>query len=206
MESRVPDLGSGVSRETRERLEIYFDLLCKWNPKINLVAPSTLPDAWFRHFLDSMQLRDLAPDDWQSWVDLGSGGGFPGMVVAILAQSEKTDRSIMLVESDQRKAAFLRTVARETETPVEILAQRIEALGPLSADVVSARALAPLDKLLSYAVRHCRAGGTLLFLKGGRAKSELSDAQKNWQFEVTESPSQTDPAAVILHIKELRRV
>lgn len=204
----IPSVGSSlnVSRETRDRLELYLELLRKWNPRINLVAPSTLDNAWSRHFADSVQLTHHAPEEWQSWADLGSGGGFPGMVVAILARGEKTGRKVTLVEADQRKATFLRTVARETDTPVNILADRIEKVPPLSADVVSARALAPLGKLFSYAHRHCRSGGTLLFLKGAQYKSELSDARKSWQFEVTESPSLTEPAAVILKVGDLRHV
>lgn len=195
-----------VSRETLEKLDQYLGLLRKWNHKINLVSPSTLETAWDRHIADSAQLFAVRPERVDLWADLGSGGGFPGMVVAILAQQHSPGQRTVLVESDHRKAAFLRTVARETQTPVEIIAERIEAVPPLGADVVSARALAPLPKLLGYVARHCRPEGTALLLKGAQVQSELSDARKYWHFQSEESPSVTDPQAVVLKLKELRGV
>ncbi|MEM9393851.1 MAG: 16S rRNA (guanine(527)-N(7))-methyltransferase RsmG [Pseudomonadota bacterium] len=206
MAGKAAELLADVSRETEARLQTYYKLLRRWNQKINLVAPSTIEDAWQRHFLDSLQILDGAPEGWQTWVDLGSGGGFPGMVVAISVDQGQMERRVTLIESDQRKATFLRTVARETQTPVSILSERIEAADPLAADVVSARALAPLGKLLSLAEPHCHPEGTLLFHKGEKVQSELSEARKSWQFKVTESPSLTDPTASILKIRELRRV
>ncbi len=206
MAVETAELLNSVSRGTEEQLRSYLELLHRWNSKINLVAPSTLEDAWQRHFIDSLQIFHTAPETWTRWVDLGSGGGFPGMVVAIAAKYNHPIGKVTLIESDQRKAAFLRTVARETQTSVTILSSRIEHVDPLAADVVSARALASLDKLFALAEPHCHPEGTLIFLKGEKVQSELSEARKNWHFKLTESPSLTDPAAAILEIRELRRV
>ena len=145
----MTDFGPDVSRETSEKLKLYASLLRKWNKKINLVAPRTLEDLETRHFADSLQLLQHAPEEAQSWADLGSGGGFPGLVAAIQAQDTRPALKFTLVESDQRKAAFLRQVSRETDVPVTILATRVENLPENSKyDVLSARALASLPKLL----------------------------------------------------------
>lgn len=198
--------GLDVSRETLDRLEIYYELLRKWNPKINLVAPSTLAVARRRHFLDSFQLLSKAPTDWRRWVDLGSGGGFPGLVVAIAVAETHASGKVTLIEADARKATFLRAVARETDIPVSVVCERIEHASPSNADIVSARALAPLPKLLEYVSRHCRADGTALLLKGAKADSEVSEARKYWHFVLRESSSLTDSTATILEIRELRGV
>jgi len=195
-----------VSRETTARLEHYVALLTKWNPAINLVAKSTLPDVWSRHILDSAQLFDLCPLQARTWVDLGSGGGFPGLVVAILASEARPDLQVTLVESDQRKATFLRTVARETGVVAAILGQRSEELAPQSADVLSARAFAPLPLLLSQAFRHLKPGGVAFLPKGAQADSEIAEALATWAFRVQKTPSKTDLRAVILTIGELTRV
>lgn len=195
-----------ASRETQERLDVYLALLRKWNRKINLVAPSTLETAWSRHFLDSAQILEMAPQGWTHWVDIGSGGGFPGMVIAVLTADEMPDRQISLIEADTRKATFLRTVARETGAGVNVIADRIEQADPQNADVVSARALAPLPRLLEYVHRHCRPGGTALLMKGAQAQSEVSEARKSWHFDLKESPSLTESQAVILEVRELRGV
>lgn len=198
-------VGLDVSRETRERLERYFELLKKWNPAINLVAKSTIEEAWTRHFIDSAQIFDLAPAGVQHWADLGSGGGFPGLVVATLAAGRASAMKTTLVESDRRKAAFLRTVARELDIVVEVIAERIEDVPPLRADVVSARALAPLSVLLDFAERHLVPGGTALFMKGAAYERELTDALASWRFDVQKIPSRTDRDAVILSIGGLAR-
>ena len=194
-----------VSRETTARLETYAALLTKWNPAINLVAKSTLPDLWTRHIADSAQLFDLCPPDARTWVDLGSGGGFPGMVVAILAIEAKSDLQVTLVESDQRKATFLRTVARETGAPVTIHSQRAESLPPQGADVLSARAFAPLPRLLAHVHHHLAPGGVAFLPKGAQADAEIAEALASWGFQVQKTPSKTDPQAVILSIKGLTR-
>lgn len=194
-----------VSRETTAQLEAFAALLIKWNPAINLVAKSTLPDLWSRHILDSAQLFDLCPSKARSWVDLGSGGGFPGMVVAILAHGGGSDLRVTLVESDQRKATFLRTVARETGVVVSIHSERAETLAPQGADVVSARAFAPLPLLLSHAYRHLTTTGVAFLPKGAQADTEVAEALASWAFQVQKTPSKTDPQAVILSIKGLTR-
>lgn len=194
-----------VSRETLERLKTYESLLRKWNPAINLVAKSTLDDAWTRHILDSVQVFDLGQGATH-WADLGSGGGFPGMVVAILAAERTPELKVTLVESDQRKATFLRTVARETGVSANVISRRIEQVDPLGADVVSARALASLDMLLGFAERHMKHTGKAIFLKGENYQQEIDAALASWRFNVQKTPSKTDSRAVILSIGELSRV
>lgn len=193
-----------VSRETLDRLDIYERLLRKWNPKINLVSANTLNDLWRRHFLDSAQLVSLGAD-FRSWTDLGSGGGFPGMVCAILV-AEKAKVDFILIESDQRKAAFLSAVARETGIPTKIVAERAEAVSPQNASIVSARALAPLPRLLPMVERHLAHDGMALLLKGRGADEEVEEALENFRFDVQKIPSQTDPNGVILKIEGLSRV
>lgn len=200
-----PDL-LDVSRETLERLKTYEALLKKWNPAINLVSKSTLADAWTRHFIDSAQIFGLAAPNARRWIDLGSGGGFPGMVIAILAAEKNPNLKVTLVESDQRKATFLRNVARETGVEAEVIAKRIEAVDPLEADVLSARALASLDQLLSFAERHMCPSGIALFPKGTSHQQELAQANESWQFECDITPSRTQPDAVILSIGGIARV
>ncbi|WP_126975243.1 16S rRNA (guanine(527)-N(7))-methyltransferase RsmG [Frigidibacter oleivorans] len=195
-----------VSRETRDRLETYESLLRKWNPAINLVAKSTLGDLWTRHFRDSAQLFDLCPAGATRWADLGSGGGFPGLVVAILAAERAPGLAVTLVESDVRKAAFLSTVARETGLNVRVLADRIEAVAPLSADVLSARALAPLPQLLAFAERHLAPGGRALLPKGANHAAEIAEALASWRFDLQKHPSQTDSQAVILEVTGVAHV
>ncbi|SMH44964.1 16S rRNA (guanine(527)-N(7))-methyltransferase RsmG [Maritimibacter sp. HL-12] len=205
-EAGGPELFADVSRETRERLHVYAALLERWNPRINLVSASTIPMLWTRHFLDSAQILDLTEDNVKLWADLGTGGGFPGLIVAILARETRPDMQVVCVESDQRKAAFLRTVTRETGISAQIVAQRIEDLDPLGADILSARALAPLPALLGHASRHLVSGGHAVFLKGAGYRKEVNDALESWSFELDTYPSQTDPDAVILKIGDIRRV
>ena len=195
-----------VSRETSERLTHYAALLEKWNPRINLVAKSTLADAWTRHIVDSLQILELAPQGWTHWMDMGSGGGFPGLVIAIAAQDHGPDCRVTLIESDQRKCAFLRTVIRETGAPATVLARRIEDVPPLGADVVSARALADLDRLLGFFVRHAAEGAVGLFPKGANWKKELTEAQLRWDFSCARYTSKTEEKAVILRIQGVARV
>lgn len=191
---------TGVSRETVGRLEIYATLLRKWSAAINLVAPDSLNDPWRRHLLDSAQLAPLLPSGQPRIADLGSGAGFPGMVLAILGSGE-----IHLVESDRRKAQFLREVSRETAAGATVHVARIEELSTLSAGVVTARALAPLDRLLDYVGHHLAAGGLALLPKGRGWQTELTEAERRWSFAATAHPSQSDPEARILEISALRR-
>jgi 16S rRNA (guanine527-N7)-methyltransferase len=197
--------GRSVSRETLGRLQIYADLLRRWNPTVNLVSQGSLEHLWSRHILDSAQILDLAPPA-ATWVDLGSGGGFPGLVITILGADERPALAMTMVESDARKCAFLATVARETGVAPRILTARAEDVPPLAADVVSARALAPLPVLLGLSARHLAPSGTALFLKGARHQPEIEQALAEWRFTYQKHPSLTDPAAVILSIKGLSRV
>ena len=195
-----------VSRETADRLDVYADLLFKWTARINLVSPATLSALWTRHFLDSAQLFGLAPEDTRTWVDLGSGGGFPGLIVAILAAEAGRQVDVTLIEADQRKAAFLRTVARETGTGVRVLSERIEVAEPQSADVVSARALAPLETLLGFVHRHIAADGVALLQKGANHGNERMIALERWRFDCETLPSKTDSDAVVMRIGGIERV
>ena len=195
-----------VSRETSERLEEFERLLRKWNPVINLVASSTLESFKQRHLVDSAQLYDLAGAAWTHWGDLGSGGGFPGMVIAILAAESRPGASVTLVESDQRKAVFLATVIRELGLNTKIVAERIETASPLGADIISARALAPLAKLLGYAAIHRARNGAAFFPKGTNYQAELLQVEGKWLFSCEKIGSQTDQDAVVLKIKGLSRV
>ncbi len=201
-----PDGWANVSRETIRQLEAYESLLRKWTPRINLVSPGSLEVLWTRHFADSAQIFQLAPPSATHWADLGSGGGFPGLVIAILAAEARPGLRITLVESDQRKAAFLATAARALGLSVDILAHRIETLAPLHADVVSARALAPLDTLLGYAERHLVPGGVALFPKGATVGAELARALEHWRFSYQKEPSKTDAQGVVLIIGGISRV
>lgn len=193
----------GLASDGQRKLEIYGDLLGKWQRKINLVGATTLDDLWNRHFADSLQLLPLA-GDWRNWVDLGSGGGFPGMVIAIAANDEA--QTVHLIEADKRKAAFLREVSRETQTKAEIHVDRIERILPelisrIHFDVVSARALAPLDTLVHYARPALEKGAAGLFLKGKALSGELTAATADVSLNFTLADSQTDAAAKIVVVR-----
>lgn len=196
-----------ASPEVINRLKTYAALLVKWQKAINLVAPNTLSDIWGRHFLDSAQLLPLAPPGVGRWLDLGSGGGFPGLVIAAMGIP-----GVHLVESDQRKAAFLREAARVMDVPAIVHVQRIEAVDPAalhaamggSPQVISARALAPLAELLPLAHRLAGPDSLYLFPKGRQAEDELTTAQRYWTIGTVDMlPSQTDKAARILRIRGL---
>ncbi len=189
-----------VSRETLARFEAYLALLRKWQGTVNLVGRSTMNDPWRRHFWDSAQLHPLiAPG--ATVVDLGSGAGFPGLVLAILGGF-----TVHLVESDQRKAAFLREVARQTDTGISLHVGRAEALSPCRADVVTARALASVGELIDMALRWLRPGGECLFLKGRRAADEIESASKRWRMRVGRITSQSDPDGIILQLGDIAHV
>lgn len=188
-----------VSRETFEKLEKYVALVEKWNPRINLVSKNSIDDIWTRHIADSAQVYQYGNVDGH-WVDLGSGGGFPGVVIAILASSEPKAPKITLVESDQRKCAFLRAAARETDVNISVISERIEKIPSLQANTLSARALASLDGLLEYANIHLCADGKAIFPKGANFQKEIQEARKNWNFDLEEFPSSSDTDAVILRV------
>jgi 16S rRNA (guanine527-N7)-methyltransferase len=194
-----------VSRETLGRLTTYETLLKKWNPAINLVSKSSLAEMSTRHFADSAQLFKLMPRDSKVWMDIGSGGGFPGLVCAIMAAELSPYTEFHLVESDMRKATFLRNVAREVNVPVSVHSERIEKMIPICANVLSARALASLDKLLEFSKLHLDKDGIALFPKGENYKLELDQARKSWNFECEEHESTTDPKSVVLGIRNIER-
>jgi 16S rRNA (guanine527-N7)-methyltransferase len=177
----------------------------KWNPAINLVSKASLGDLRQRHIADSAQIFQVAGVTDGMWADLGSGGGFPGIVVAILAAEASPALRVTCVEADQRKAAFLTTAARDLGLAVTVLPERIEDTPPLQADVVSARALAPLRQLLPWAERHLREGGVALFPKGAGHAKEVEEARAGWRFSLQAVPSRTDPDARILKLGEIRR-
>lgn len=195
-----------VSRETFERLEAYVALMTKWNSAINLVSPNTISEIWTRHILDSAQIYGLAPENPNIWCDLGSGGGLPALVVAIMAKDTNPDLSVTCIESDLRKATFLRTVARELALNLSVRSERIEKADPQNADVLSARALASLDALCGFAARHLKPDGVAIFPKGENYRQEIDEALENWSFQLDTYPSKTHPNAVILKIGEISRV
>lgn len=204
--ARRAAIARDVSRETLHRLDLLVELLAKWQRTINLVAPASLPQVWARHVADSLQLLPLASATATRWVDLGSGGGFPGLVVAAVL-AERPGATAHLVESDTRKAAFLREAIRLTGLPAEVHAQRIEAAAPHLAagcHVVSARALAPLPKLLDLAAPFLAAGALGLFLKGKDATRELTEAGKGWTLDAELVPSRTDPEGRIVVVRSAR--
>lgn len=195
-----------VSRETVDRLEIYESALHKWQRAVNLVAPATLSTAWSRHFADSLQLLAHVPENAKTLADLGSGAGFPGLVLAAHFAGSGGP-SVTLVESDRRKAAFLRDTARAMQISVDILSTRIEndANLPLlkCADVVTARALAPLGRLIGLVAPFISSATVCIFPKGREVEAELIAARKNWQFDVAAHPSLTDPTAHILVVRNV---
>lgn len=197
-------LKTDVSRETFERLEAYVALIEKWNPKINLVSKSSLPEIWDRHIWDSAQIFDISVEG-SVWADFGSGGGLPGIVLAIFAKECRPDMQFYLVESDQRKCAFLRNAAREIGLKVKVYAERIEVLDPIGASVISARALTDLNGLLGFVERHSAKNGVAILPKGETWEKEILQAQENWSFKYEEITSKTNNNATILKIKEFAR-
>lgn len=199
-----PDLD--VSRETLSRLDHLVGLVRKWNPAINLVSKSTLPDIWVRHIQDSLQLANAVEDPGGHWADFGSGGGFPGLVVALAFDGGEERTDFSFVESDQRKATFLRQAASELGLAVTVHAARVEDVAPLSASTISARALAPLADLLEMAEGHLAPGGICMFPKGEQYEREIVAARRNWSFRSTKITSITNPRSVILRLEEIVRV
>jgi 16S rRNA (guanine527-N7)-methyltransferase len=192
------ELGADVSRETLDRLGALVDTLVRWQKAINLVGRTTMEDVWIRHVLDSAQLAPLIPAHAKSLADLGSGGGFPGLVLAAL----RPELDMTLIEVDARKAAFLGEAGRRMalKKPPRVVIGRIEEVPAVKADVVTARALAPLGQLLSWADRHRADTAICLFHKGKGWQSELTEATKDWDITCQPLTSKTDRDAVILRI------
>ena len=200
---RLRQIVPGVSRETYEVLTAFEAALAKWNKSVNLVAASTASEIWTRHILDSAQLAALAPAA-SRWLDLGSGGGFPGLVLAILLR-ERPGGHIDLVESNRKKAGFLQAMVGQFRLPARIHAVRIEAANVDGIDVVTARALAPLPLLLELAECWLNGGSHALFHKGRDYAHEVSESSHVWTYDLLEHRSAVDPAGVILEISNLRR-
>ncbi len=197
--------GVVVSRETLDQLSAFEALVLKWTKKINLISASTVADIRTRHTVDSAQLLQFAPAHITHWMDLGSGGGFPGIVLAILAQSSHPDARFTFVESDQRKATFLRTAIRMFHLNATVLSDRIESVPSQTADVISARALASFSELLVLSARHLSAGGMMIFPKGRTGLDEIDAAKRDWHFDLRTAPSMTEDDAVILIVQGLAR-
>jgi 16S rRNA (guanine527-N7)-methyltransferase len=195
---------ANVSRETIERLETYVSLLFRWQARMNLVGPGELDDLWRRHIWDSAQLATLASVSASVWADLGSGAGFPGLVLAVML-ADRPGFRMHLVESNTRKAAFLRESVRITGAPVTIHAARAETLSPLEAEIITARALYPLPQLLDFFVRHRAPSGIALFPKGEGVEAELTAARLAWSLDAEVLPSRSDPGGHILRIRSAQR-
>lgn len=196
---------SNVPHGTLSDFTRWYELLRKWNARINLVAPKEIDQFWRRHAYDSWQLNDHLPKDWNRLVDLGSGGGFPGLSLGIYAKQRGTGE-VHLVESVGKKTNFLKTVARELKLPVTVHSARVENLDPLKADVLTARAFAPLPKLFAYAHPHLADRATLILPKGETADKEIEAAAQGWHFAHESFKSETDEAASILKITDLRPI
>ena len=189
----------GVSRETLARLEAYVALLRSWNPRINLVSAASLDDVWRRHILDCGQLVRHLPPGARTLLDLGSGAGLPGLILAILGVKE-----VILVESDRRKVAFLREAARVAGVQITLHPRRIEEIPPIMADVVTARALAPLPQLLRWVAPFLHKGSVCLFLKGAGVADELTAAKREWIMQTQTLASLSDDTGHILRVEGLR--
>lgn len=191
-----------LSENVKNKLKIYENNLKKWQSKINLVSSSTLNDVYERHFYDSVQLWELIPKNAKTLIDFGSGAGFPALVLAILNQEENNGKiKISLVESDARKCAFIEQTARLCGVQVSIINKRIEDVAPFEADVVTARALASLDKLLDYSRDFVSDKSLCLFLKGEKVDEEIENAKKKYQFDYEKISSQTNKNSSVLIIK-----
>jgi 16S rRNA (guanine527-N7)-methyltransferase len=192
---------TGVSRETLRRLEAYADLLVRWNAKINLIGSGTVGDLWRRHMLDSAQLVSILPSLDITLVDMGSGAGFPGLVLAAMGV-----RETHVIEGDQRKAAFLREAALAIGAPVRVHACRTDAAPTIAADIITARALASLPVLLGLAQPFTTPSTVHIYPKGQNVEGELTSTHKIWRMRVERFPSRTDSAATILRLAEVRHV
>jgi 16S rRNA (guanine527-N7)-methyltransferase len=190
----------GVSRETHDRLQDFVALLKSWNRRINLVGRDTVGDIWRRHILDSAQLFRLMPPETRTLVDLGSGAGLPGLVLAIMGVPQ-----VHLIESDGRKAVFLREAIRVTSTPAIVHSKRIDRVTPFVADVITARALAPLPELMRISEQFRDPHTICLVLKGRMVEEELTEATKTWHMQVHRQPSLTDPSGAILRLEAIAR-
>lgn len=197
--------GLNVSRETSADLSQFHDLVLKWSSAINLISKSSVKTLWERHIWDSAQIIEYAGDG-ENWLDIGSGGGFPGVIIAVFAKHEMPQRHVTMVESDTRKATFLRAAVRELNLKADVVTARVEECTAFNADVLSARALSELSGLLPYAEQHLSTSGKALFPKGETWETELDIARQSWSFDVKAHKSKTNAAAAILEMKDIQRV
>lgn len=193
-----------VSRETMEALCALVDLVVEWNRTVNLISRSSVTDIWSRHIVDSLQLSSCVGAGARTWLDMGSGGGFPGLVIAIMKAGTPT--KVRLGESDIRKTAFLSHVIRQLGLDGVVHPMRVEKLDPAAADVISARAFAPLTDLLTFSMRHRGPKTVCLFPKGESAEKELTAAAEHWHMDVERLPSITNTAATILKINHFEPI
>jgi 16S rRNA (guanine527-N7)-methyltransferase len=193
---------TGVSRETLSKISAFLAVLGEWRERINLIGPAEGKHIWRRHVLDSLQLLDLIEPTEKDVADLGSGAGFPGLVLAC-GLAERAGASIALVEKSPRKSEFLEAAIRAVGLPAQVLTQRLEDRAPKKFDVVAARALAPLPRLLGYAHGWLKPSGKALLVKGRGAVEELTLARKSWTFDVSSRPSLSSPEGQILTVSDL---
>jgi len=194
----------GVSRETIHKLSTYQKLLIEWNEKFNLVAASTLPHIWTRHFSDSAQLMRFISESATTVADMGAGAGFPGLVLAIMAQELKTPFHLYAIEGTGKKADFLQAVVDELKLKVTVRRERIESIRDLKADIITARALKALPELLKYANYLMHKDTICLFLKGKNVEEELTQARKYWIFKEETHPSRSDDSGRVLVLTDIR--
>ncbi len=192
-----------VSRETFDRIDAFLDFALAVNRRLNLFAATDKDAALRRHVFDSLQLLDLAPASARRWVDLGTGGGFPGLVIGLAAESDWPETKVMLVESDRRKAAFLAEAGARFAPRTSVFSERAESLTPLEGDVVSARALAPLDALLGLVRRHLGLGGVALLPKGRHYEGEVTKARRLWRFDLSVHESRSDREGRVLEVRSV---
>ena len=192
-----------VSRETLKGFYEYKTLLSKWNEKINLVSKNTLVDIWERHFLDSGQIIKHVEASGKRWVDVGSGAGFPGLVVALLLRDRKIDCNLVLVEKNPKKGFFLNEVIRKLKLSVEVVSDNIYTLEPLNADILTARAFSELNNLIEIAFHHRKKEGICLFLKGENYRIELDKTLNNWFFDYDIIGSLTSSSGKIIRVKKI---
>lgn len=195
-----------VSRETFDRLKLYQDLLMEWQTRFNLVSKNSLEDAWSRHFIDSVQLFRYIPSSAKTLLDFGSGAGFPGLVLAVVAKEKTPYLKVGLVESILKKTLYLKEVATRLELSVDIINDRIEKITFPKVDVITSRAMTSLDGLLGYAYRFCKTETVCIFPKGKKYAQELAEAHKNWKFKCRIEPSDISEEGKILIISNLHKI
>lgn len=198
--------GAILSPAVEQELRQYAQMILKWNQHINLISRASEAEIWNRHILDSVQIWPLSPKNAKLWADIGSGGGLPGIVVAILAKALRPDMKVVLIESDRRKAAFLVQASNALSLRCDVRTARIESVTDVRADVVSARALGSLSVLLELGKGISGEDAVFIFPKGERAEEEIAVARQDWQFKLAQTPSVTNPAASLLRITDVHHV